>query len=99
MKKFILGFGLLMVLALPAHANHAPNASHAVITVNGLVCDFCARAVEKVFGKREEVAAVRVDLSKHQVEIDLKNDMNISDEDITKYITDAGYTLVEIKRL
>ena len=100
MKKIILSLSVLIALASsPAFANHEPNAGHTIITVNGLVCDFCARAVEKVFGKSEEVSAVRVDLSKHQIELDMKGKSSMTDDDIKKLITDAGYNLVEIKRL
>lgn len=100
MKKMILSLGILAALCdSPALANHAPGAGHTIIKVNGLVCDFCARAVEKVFSKKAEVAAVRVDLGKHQIEIDLKEKSDIPDDEIKKLIMDAGYNLVEIKRL
>ena len=33
-----------------------------VADVLGVVCDFCALAMNKIFGKREEVAAIYVDL-------------------------------------
>ena len=35
--------------------------------MNGLVCDFCARAVEKVFGEQEGVTGVDVDLNAGKV--------------------------------
>ena len=49
MKKLTLMTALMMVLATPAFAETAK------VSVNGLVCDFCARALEKVFGKQEGV--------------------------------------------
>ena len=33
-----------------------------VVEVLGVVCDFCAKAMNKTFGKRDEVSAVYVDL-------------------------------------
>jgi copper chaperone CopZ len=69
-----------------------------VIKVKGMVCDFCARTVEKVFGEQEEVAAIRVDLDVQQIELDLKKDADLTDEAITKHIIDAGLNVVEIKR-
>jgi len=95
MKNFVLSLSILIALSTsPAFANHEPNAGHTIITVNGLVCDFCARAVEKVFSKREEVSVVRVDLSKHEIQLDMKGQSSMTDDDIKKLITDAGYNLV-----
>ena len=39
-----------------------------VVDVLGVVCDFCATAMNKIFGKRKEVAAVYVDLDKKDLE-------------------------------
>ena len=64
--------------------------------VNGLVCDFCARAIEKVFKKRKEVSNISVDLSQGEITIWLKGE--IKDDVLTKMINDSGYTLVKIKR-
>ena len=71
---------------------------HTVIIaeVNGLVCDFCARAIEKVFKKRKEVANISVDLSQGKITIWLNG--VIKDDALTKMINDSGYALVEIKR-
>ena len=34
------------------------------ISVNGLVCDFCARSIEKLFSKKESVKSINVNLEK-----------------------------------
>ncbi len=68
------------------------------IDVNGLVCDFCARAVEKVFSKKSEVSAIDVNLDKGKIFIAMKNGENISDSNLTKLITDSGYDVVKISR-
>lgn len=68
------------------------------IKVNGLVCDFCARAVEKVFSKKEEVSAINVDLDNGKITIAMKDNKSINDEDLTKLIKDSGYDLVKIDR-
>ena len=69
------------------------------IKVNGLVCDFCARAVEKVFMKQDEVAGVNVNLGDHLVQVSLKEGRTISDKELTELINDSGYALVEINRM
>ena len=74
--------------------------AHHTITaqINGLVCDFCARALEKVFGKRDEVTGIDVNLDTKIVTIGFKKGMDIDDATITKLITDAGYNVVKIER-
>lgn len=69
-----------------------------VVKVNGLVCDFCARATEKVFGKREEVAGVKVDLDSGKVTIAVKPGQTLDDETVSGLILDAGYNVTGITR-
>lgn len=74
-------------------------ADHSIVVeINGLVCDFCARALEKVFGKREEVTGIDVNLDTKLVTIGFKKGADIDDATITKLITDAGYNVVKITR-
>ncbi|PIR37686.1 MAG: hypothetical protein COV35_09340 [Alphaproteobacteria bacterium CG11_big_fil_rev_8_21_14_0_20_39_49] len=68
------------------------------VSVNGLVCDFCARALEKTFGKQDEVSRINVDLEKGQVAIAMKEGMTLSDEMLTKLITDSGYNVTVIDK-
>lgn len=101
MKKLLLSLAALTLFATPALANHT--AEHAnlhtiTVKVNGLVCDFCARAVEKVFYQQDGVEGVDVNLDEHAVKIDVHDGIELGDELITKLITDAGYNLVEIMR-
>ena len=81
-------------------AVEAPENTKTVnVTVNGLVCDFCARALEKVFSKRKEVDSINVDLDNALVQIFVKQDESIDDETLTKLITDSGYNVTKIERL
>lgn len=74
-------------------------ADHTIVAqINGLVCDFCARALEKVFDKRDEVTGIDVNLDTKLVTIGLKKGADIDDATITKLITDAGYNVVKINR-
>jgi hypothetical protein len=75
------------------------NSDHAIsVQINGLVCDFCARALEKVFGARSEVSGIDVNLDTKLVTIGLKKGSDIDDAVITKLITDAGYNVIQINR-
>ena len=68
------------------------------VKVNGLVCDFCARALEKVFGRQKGVAGIRVDLNKGLVVIAMSRGKTIDDGTITRLINDSGYNVNSIKR-
>lgn len=93
MKKIIMLFGVALFFAFPAMAGETVK-----ISVNGLVCDFCARAVEKVFGKEDAVEKVTVDLTAKLITAQMKDGKTLSDESITKMIADSGYALVRIER-
>lgn len=69
-----------------------------VVTVNGMVCDFCAQSLEKVFTKEESVNGINVSLDDQTVTIDTKDGQELSDDKIKELIEWAGYDLVEIKR-
>ena len=68
------------------------------VKVSGLVCDFCARSLEKVFLKRGDVAGIKVDLGKGSVAVAMKPGLTIDDATLTKLITDSGYNVSAIHR-
>ena len=68
------------------------------LKVNGLVCDFCARSLEKVFLKRGDVAGIKVDLGKGSIVVAMKPGSTIDDATLTKLITDSGYNIANIGR-
>ena len=69
------------------------------VSVNGLVCDFCARALEKVFGKQDAVKAIDVNLDDKIITINFIDGKTLDDETITKLITDSGYSVEGIHRV
>lgn len=95
MKKLsVLLITLALACAPAVHAGDNPIR----VEVNGLVCDFCARALEKVFDKQPAVAEIDVDLGKKVILIHLKDGAEIDDALVSKLVTDAGYGVVEIIR-
>ena len=68
------------------------------ISVNGLVCDFCARSIEKLFSKKESVKSINVNLEQMLITISLKKGKSLNDDIITKVIIDSGYDIREIRR-
>ena len=68
------------------------------ISVNGLVCDFCARLIEKLFSKKESVKNINVNLEEMLITINLKKGKNLNDDIIKQVIRDSGYDIREINR-
>ena len=68
------------------------------INVNGMVCDFCAQSIEKVFMKRIEVKGINVNLEHQKVVIYLEKETDIEDTTISTLFEDAGYTVETINR-
>ena len=69
----------------------------AIISVNGMVCDFCARGIEKTFVKDKTVLKVDVDLSGGKVLIAYSQDKNINFEEIQKKILSNGQNATDIQ--
>ena len=68
------------------------------VKVNGLVCDFCARALEKVFSRRTEVEGIDVDLDNGDVKVELKKGKKLDDKTLKQLVTDSGYSVVSVSK-
>ena len=73
------------------------------IGVEGMVCDFCAQSIEKVFLKQAGVEKVDVNLDIGKVTVKMAdvfqdNEDGISDERIKQLFLDAGYSISKIER-
>jgi len=69
----------------------------AVVNVIGMVCDFCARGIEKTFNKDEFVHKVDVDLANGQVLIAYKADKLINQKEISELILANGQNVTGIE--
>jgi len=74
-----------------------------VIDVQGLVCDFCAQSIDKVFSKQAGVEKVDVNLNNGRVTVKMADvfeddEVGISDETIIKLLQNAGYEVTAIIR-
>ena len=69
-----------------------------VADVLGVVCDFCALAMNKIFGKREEVAAIYVDLDTKALSLVLVPGASMSDQTIAALAVQAGYRIADVRR-
>jgi periplasmic mercuric ion binding protein len=68
------------------------------MNVNGLVCAFCAQGIEKKLRKLPATADVVVSLEQRLVAVAVKDGQDISDADLRKALTNAGYTVTSIQR-
>jgi copper chaperone CopZ len=93
MKRF--QFLLAMTLLAVATSSMAATIE---MTVNGLVCAFCAQGIEKKLKKFPATAEVMVNLEHRLVAVALKDGQDIPDADLRKALTDAGYTVKTISR-
>jgi copper chaperone CopZ len=114
MKIFLISLSLLFLASITSATNCHSEEVHKHedmsltsgeitkniinINVNGMVCDFCAQSIEKVFIKRDEVKGINVDLEKQKVIIYLKKETNITDSVIGNIFEDAGYSIEKINR-
>ncbi|NLC43802.1 MAG: heavy-metal-associated domain-containing protein [Clostridiales bacterium] len=65
------------------------------IYVEGMTCNNCVRHVEEALKELEGVKTVRVDLEGKKAEVELSRE--VSDQEITEAIEDAGYDVSSIK--
>ena len=71
----------------------------AIISVTGMVCDFCARGIEKTFQKVSGFKKIDVDLANGKVMIAYAAAANIINEDIEQNILSNGITVTDIQIL
>jgi copper chaperone CopZ len=69
------------------------------ITVNGMVCSFCAQGIEKNILKLDETKAVLVDLKNKVVIVEAKEGKTLNEKLIKEEITDSGYDVVSIETI
>jgi mercuric ion binding protein len=74
------------------------SAATIELTVNGLVCGFCAQGIEKTLRRNAATDDVFVSLENRLVAIATKPETDIADEVLRKALKDAGYDVKAIAR-
>lgn len=90
--KTALLIGLFTILPALAQANQIS------VTVNGMVCGFCAQGIAKKFNAEPAVKKVDVSLEKKLVVVDLKEGKNLDDQSIERIFKESGYNVEKIAR-
>jgi mercuric ion binding protein len=91
MKRFLVTITAFLVFT-------SANAGTIEMKVNGLVCAFCAQGIEKTLKGYPATADVVVSLENRLVALSTKDGQDISDAELKKALTDAGYTVKSISR-
>lgn len=90
---------LLMTLMLFAMTPAAFAVTTIKAEVNGMVCAFCAKGIEKKLKVLPEGQGAFVDLKSRVVALQLKEGKDVSDEVFNKVIQDAGYSVSKVERV
>lgn len=87
----------LTLLALVASALSAQAAETKKLTVNGMVCAFCAQGIEKRLSALPQTQAVYVNLDKRVVAVQAKEGQRLDDAVLKHEITEAGFDVVKVE--
>ena len=71
------------------------NSQIAVVNINGMVCDFCARGIEKTFVKDKAVKRIDVDLERGKVLIAYTKEKEIDFDEIKNKILANGQNAID----
>lgn len=85
---------LFIVMFIPALSF----ADHIQVKVQGMVCSMCAQGIQKKFKADQAVSKVDVNLDEKTVHLETKAKNDLTDDQIKKIITEAGYSVKEIVR-
>ena len=98
--KMVVVFLLLILLTFCIGSAYSKTIK---IGVEGMVCDFCAQSIQKVFLRQAGVEKVDVNLDIGKVTVKMADvfqddEDGISDERIKQLFLDAGYSISKIER-
>lgn len=88
-----------IAVAFAAFAAIAAQAETVKIKVDGMVCAFCAGAIEKKMKANKETAEVFVSLENKIVAVAQKPGQKLDDAKLKAQIADAGYEVKGIERV
>ena len=69
------------------------------VTVNGMVCSFCAQGIEKSLLKLDDTKAVLVDLKNKVVVVEPKEGKPLNEKEIRQEIIDSGYDVTKVETI
>lgn len=98
MKTTSLFTLISITFALSLGVSHQAFATNTIkAEVNGMVCAFCAKGIEKKLKSLPETQSTFVDLSHRIVVLELKEGQHVTDSAFSQVIQDAGYSVSNIE--
>ena len=84
---------------LMTYGDGLSNVNIAIVSVKGMVCDFCARGISKTFLKDKDVKRIDVDLDNGKVVIAFSKAKEITFSEIEKKILSNGQNMSDLQIL
>lgn len=94
MKKIIV-LAISLLFSTGLFSTSAFAAASIKAKVNGMVCAFCAKGIEKKLKALPQTQAVFVDLKAQVVALEMKDGQKVAIEDFKQIIKDAGYEVAD----
>ncbi|MES2957082.1 MAG: heavy-metal-associated domain-containing protein [Pseudomonadota bacterium] len=88
---------LLLLVAATLLSLSAQAATTTKLTVNGMVCAFCAQGIEKKLKAMPQTAAVYVNLADKIVAVQAKDGQTLDVDKVRAEVKDAGYDVVNVE--
>lgn len=82
----------LMIVVLVCSAAALADGTRYQIRIDGLACPYCAYGIEKNLKKIDGVEEIGFDLNNGLVTVNVAAGVTLTDAQMTKLITDAGFT-------
>lgn len=86
-----------IVLSVALLSLSAQAATTTKLTVNGMVCAFCAQGIEKKLTAMPQTQAVYVDLAEKIVAVEAREGQSIDVDKVRAEVKDAGYDVIKIE--
>ena len=99
LRRALISLAFVTSAALMGPAWSAAQGARVEVTVNGMVCSFCAQGIERNLRRLSLTEAVSVDLKQHRVTISVKPGAVIDYQQIRKAIRDSGFDVREIRTI
>lgn len=88
---------LVASLGLATGLAHAQEATTAKVSVNGMVCSFCAQSIEKRLTALPEAGPLYINLSKKVVAVQPKAGQTLNIDKLRHEIREAGYDITAVE--
>jgi periplasmic mercuric ion binding protein len=98
-RSLVMTLALAGVLGMAGAPAAAQEANTARISVNGMVCAFCAQGIEKRVNALPEAGALYINLSRKVVAVEPKPGRSLDVDRLRREIQEAGYEVTAVEML